>query len=306
MKLSLISILLIVGVIGCSSPQAPPPPTGTTIPGLNIPDTIDFGMVRAGIAKDTNIVFRNSGTDTIKISSQRFSDSAFKLSNVSQSQLSIAPGASQTVTVQFLPTDISSALGYDTIRTANKTNIIVLRGSAIPFSSLFPTPPNNVTVTVTGLLGKDMDGSTHPFAFYFSAPINLTQSGGGTFYFNASSNRSNLDPRSGDVTESWSLSTSVLLHIDTISLLIDTAIATYDSTYYERDRGYWYTDEGLNLHGIRLTKVSNQYSAEVTGASLSAIIASAYFQSEVWNNTVSTLKSIVGYQNSAKLTILIQ
>ncbi len=144
MKLS-IFIVFLIGMAGCTSPQAPVVKE-TTIAGLSIPDTLNFGMVRAGIMKDTNVVFKNIGTDTIQITSQRFSNSAFTLSDTSKSHLNIAPGDSQTVAIQFFPSDTTAILGYDTIRTANKTNIIVLRGGAIPFSSGFLIAPKEIAI----------------------------------------------------------------------------------------------------------------------------------------------------------------
>ena len=305
MKLSII-IVPIVCLIGCSSPQAPPLITGTMIPGLTIPDTIDFGVVRAGIAKDTNIVFKNTGSDTIKITSQRFSDPAFKLSNVSQSTLGIGPSTSQAVSIQFLPLDTSSALGYDTIRTANKTNIIVLRGSVIPFSSLFPTPPRSITVILTGLLGYDLaSGTTYPFTFTFRAPFEPTQYHNGVVSFNVSGSYSWSEYGGNHATNWWSYETNVFVRFDSTSLLVDSLSASSDSTYQDECCSTVSYYQWLILRGIKLTKDSNQYSAVVTGPAISDVIDSAY--SEYNDGRLETyLKSIVGYEDSAKLTILIQ
>src|ERR1035441_410853 len=121
MKLS-IFIIFLIGMAGGTSPQAPVS-TGPTIAGLSIPDTINYGVVRVGLTKDSSVIFKNTGTDTIYTTSQSFSDSVFKL-EFSQNRLIIAPGASVTVIIQFIPKDTSASfLGYDTIRTANKTSI---------------------------------------------------------------------------------------------------------------------------------------------------------------------------------------
>jgi Abnormal spindle-like microcephaly-assoc'd, ASPM-SPD-2-Hydin len=291
---------------GCTSPQAPIP-FGPTIAGLSIPDTINFGMVRAGVAKDTNIIFKNTGTDTIFITSQSFSNSSFKLSNSSQSKLSIAPGTSQTVSIQFLPSDTSPVLGYDTIRTAYKTSILVLRGGAVPFSSIFLSAPSMIYIGLSGLIGKDTNGTTHPFTFSFSAAINRAASQNNSFTFYTSTGVTTYESGTTRVLDSWTSNTNVFLRIDSSSLLIDTLVASY--YYFDQPRLQISTasGEGLNIHGIKLSKDSNYYSAAATGAALNSIIkAASYYTYTYVNDYQSLLTSIVGYQDSAKLTIWIQ
>src|ERR1017187_10763186 len=123
-------IVCMVFLAGCSSPQAPAIQGPTTIAGLSIPDTIDFGVVRVGVAKYTNITFRNIGSDTIQITSQAFSNSSFKLTDTSLRQFPISPGGIKVVGVSFTPKDTLPALGRDTIKAGNKSAMLTLRGEA--------------------------------------------------------------------------------------------------------------------------------------------------------------------------------
>jgi hypothetical protein len=287
----------------------------TSLAVLTVPDTINFGAVRAGIAKDSNIVFKNTGIDTLKITSQRFSDSSFKLSNASQNQMSIVPGATQTVGVQFLSSDTSSVLGYDTIRTPFKTKIIVLRGRTIPFSSLFTSAPTSVTVTLTGLLGKDAvaGNSTYNFSFYTSSG---PQQWSDTLHFSFSY----VDESNPTYGSAWDNSTAydVWLHIDTVLREITWLKASYD---YETD--FWCNGpgclgshqtssdkEGIVINSISLVKTVNGWSAQDTGSILNSIVSSAqYFKqssSNMGTETQSQLLSITGFTNSAALSLTIQ
>ena len=277
-----------------------------SLTGLSVPDTIDFGNVRAGLSRDTNITFKNTGKDTIRITSQAFSNKAFRLADAGWSHFNIAPGTSQIIPIRFAPTDTTHTSVFDTIRTVDSSKLIILRGEAIPFSVLFPTPPYSVSVTLTGLVGHDTDGSTHSFTFGFEAPINLASSHDNEYSFTASDYH---DDQGGGphANNWWESGTSVFLRLNNDSLVIDTLIASSFNLRGSRIDGSSTNSEGLKLHGFKLTKVLNQYSGEATGTLLSTIVGSASLQTEgFWGNVESSLKSIVGYQDSAKLTIMIR
>ncbi len=286
---------------------------------LSIPDTINFGAVRAGVAKDSNIVFKNTGTDTLKITSQRFSNSAFTLSNASQSQMSIAPGATQTVGIQFLPSDTSSDLGYDTIRTAYKTYILVLRGEGIPFSSFFPSASISINVKLTGLIGNDSVTGSTIYNFDFGAAL-ISQSWEDTLqfsYYYVDASDSSSAPNEWNNTTSY----NIMVHIDTTKDEITWLKASYDHqtsswSIAPGNMGSYQSsnqEEELVLSSIPLTKSANGWSAQEKGPILPSLVISAQYIQQVTRpldqgggTGTTQLGTIAGYDPTAVLTITIQ
>src|SRR5581483_3440061 len=158
MKRSL-TIAFIALLAGCSSPQSPEITSSKNI-GFDVPDTIDLGEVRVGTLKDTTILFRNIGSDTILILSQRFSDSEFKVIN--STQLLIDPRDSERVQFQFLPRIMGPVVCWDTIQTLYRTYVVVLRGTVIPFTSLA-----NLSVIDTINFGVIKAGTTKDTSILF-------------------------------------------------------------------------------------------------------------------------------------------
>ncbi len=271
---------------------------------LTIPDSVNFGTVKAGITKDTNILFKNTGSDTLKILSQTFSNPKFKLGNSSQSQLAIAPGARWSVDLQFAPSDTSVSFGYDTIRTAYKAYVLVLRGNSIQYSSIFLCAPKFIDVSLTGVISEDMICS-----FDFGASADLSQTQSQLYSFDAQSSWSDIDYR-GDQVDWGSENTSVRLYLDS-TRRIDSLIATYH--FYEGQRGgeNGTSSELLKLHGVQLQKSGKEYIFTALGSTLSNIVDSAYricdgqipSRNCMIDHPMTTIK---GYTPGAQLSIVVQ
>ena len=151
MKLLILILMSITYLAGCSAPQAPIATGTTSIPGLSNPDTIDFGMVRAGVSKTLSVTFRNTGSDSLHITSQTISDPFFQEDSYWK-QFYIAPDSSRILNMTYFPHD-SIDIAFDTLRSGNGTNIITLRGREVPFSSGFPSAPKEITISLTGVIG---------------------------------------------------------------------------------------------------------------------------------------------------------
>lgn len=283
----------------------------TSLAVLSIPDTIDFGVIRAGTTKDSNIVFKNTGTDTLKITSQRFSNSSFKLSNASQSQMSIAPGASETVSVQFLPSDTSSVLGYDTIRTAYKTSIIVLRGRAVPFSSGFLIAPKEIYISLSGVIATPDTSQTYSLTFSASFDGSHSQNESYSFVTQGSDvlgTNQNGDPR---ITDAYA--TIATAAIDS-NLIVRSLSVSYSYSYNQPWGNPTYTrNQGLNLHGVSLKKNGNQYAGSVASSLLPSTIDSIYYNcygptqgADAPDCNYPALDSVCGYRSNAILSIQIR
>ena len=172
MKLS-IFIVFLIGMAGCTSPQLPVVKE-TTIAGLSIPDTIDFGMVRAGLSKTLSVTFENTGSDSLHITSQTISDSFFQ-EDPRWKQFNIAPDSSQIANITYIPHD-SIDVAYDTLRSGNKVKVITLRGREVPFSSGFLSAPKEITISLTGVIGETYAyESPYTFSFYYDELSNLLQ-----------------------------------------------------------------------------------------------------------------------------------
>jgi hypothetical protein len=314
MKLS-IFIVFLIGMAGCTSPQSPVVKE-TNIAGLSIPDTIDFGVVPFGIIKDTTIIFKNTGTDTIMITSQGFSDTLFKLTNAAQ-KFNIAPGTQQVVGFSFSPRDTAPVLGFDTISSANNSNIMILRGGAIPFSSFFPSAPTSVTVTLTGLIGQDTIGFSHDFNFSFYTSTG-PQQWADTLHFSSSSSTSSCEEPAGLGTSDYQ-STDVWVKIDTAGKKIVYLKATFydESLTFEeigcgpKDGTTSGTSESseIVLNGLDLSKDSNGWAASGEGTSLRSVVTTAQYLTQnvgyPFSTKTSQLSSIIGYETNAVLSVSI-
>jgi hypothetical protein len=75
---------------------------------------IDFGRVRAGTCKDTTIIVSNTGTDTLTITRQVFTNADF--SSVSPAlPISIAPGEQASITLRYCANSAGVSTGTDTL-----------------------------------------------------------------------------------------------------------------------------------------------------------------------------------------------
>jgi hypothetical protein len=277
---------------------------------LSVPDTINFGIVRAGIARDSSVIFKNTGIDTLKIISQGFSNSAFRLSNTSQSKLTIAPITNQSVNIQYTPSDTSNTFGFDTIRTAYKTYILLLQGSAIPFSSTFPIAPTEIVISLTGVIGAPY-GLPNTYSYYYDEPFDFSHSHDSVYYFSGGTSGGDYDQRHDEVDQ-WSSVTEVPATIDT-NLIIKLLSVRYNYLYGQRDGLSFTRSEGLKLHNISLTKNGDIYTGIASGPSLRLLIDTAYIQCDYchypapgMDNSEYPMNSLIGFTDSAKLSIIIK
>src|SRR5581483_9504111 len=205
----------------------------TSLANLSVIDTINFGVIKAGTTKDTSILFKNTGSDTLQIMSQQFSNSAFKLSKASQNLLTIPPGASQSVSIQFSPSDTSQATGFDTIHTAYKTYIIELQGNAIPFSSIFKSAPSVISISLSGVIGTPgRDGSPYTFLFSYEEPVDLSHDVDSSYSFYGSTGGGDVDSR-GEQVDGWSTTTYIVTTIDA-NLIIRNLSVQFEYSYSRR------------------------------------------------------------------------
>ncbi len=177
-------------------------------------------------------------------------------------------------------------------------------GNSEPFSSFFPTAPIYATLSLTGLIGKDENGSIGDFSFSFQGNFNGALSSKNNWIFSYYNEDEYVDGR-GDVIYDKITNSAISLQVDS-SLGIDTIIATY--SYYNQPRGanLEQAGEGLNLRaGVKLVKDSIGYSSLLTGATINAIVAGANYNSNL-SGSYGTLESIIGYEPTAKLSISIQ
>jgi hypothetical protein len=312
MKLS-IFIVFLIGMAGCTSPQAPVVKQ-TAIAGLSIPDTVDFGIVGNGLTVDSNVIFQNNGMDTIHITSQGFNDPSFKLVESKWTSFNIGPGTAQHIGIQFTVTDTNQVFGFDTVRSSNASNIMVLHGKGNTFSSLFPSAPTSVTVTLTGLIGVDLGGTTHDFDFSFGT-YNAPEQWADTLNF-----YSTYSSCSNDGAQCDAGTIEIWFHIDTTQKRIDWLKASsYDQVMNctlvapgvcgDGTTSYTTTTQDIALNDLSLSRDSNGWSGSATGLSLNSIVDSAQYlkniSEECCNQTLSQLTKINGYESNATLTVSI-
>ena len=133
---------------GCSSTVSTPP----NAPKLSVPATIDFGLVRVGLMKDTSVRFTNTGTDALSITSQGFSAPQFLLADTSQKAFKIDAGGYQDVRIRFMPTDSNSITANDTVNSNAGATVMVLHGGGIALTRTIQIPGIvNVADTRIGL-----------------------------------------------------------------------------------------------------------------------------------------------------------
>lgn len=114
-------------------PPAPTHPNPLATPPIKaaswltlFPQILDFGTVKVHEAKDLNFTITNNGSKTVTGGINV--DSPVKV--VFGGAFTLAPGASQTVTLRFHPTDSGTYLANATVRSGEGTESISLKGIA--------------------------------------------------------------------------------------------------------------------------------------------------------------------------------
>jgi hypothetical protein len=100
-----ITILSISGCVGLTSAGTPSKPgSGSTTPGVLAPSTttFNFGNIPIGSKSLQTLTLTNTGTSSVMISDTTVSGSGFSISGV-MSAVSVAPGKSQAMQVEFAP-----------------------------------------------------------------------------------------------------------------------------------------------------------------------------------------------------------
>lgn len=304
-------IILAVIFSSCSTSVVPPPSNSIVSHGfpLLVTDTLDFGSIPVGTSSTLNLDFKDTGSDTVEIISESLSDSSFSFPNFASTLFAIVPGQEIKVPIQFQAKDYAPHMGFDSVRSHSNSLIVPLRGSGRLFSSMFDVPPKEIYVELKGLLGNWDGPPTTDFEFdagsltRWKDTIELQNSYNDPVY--------GSDPNypcgyNGNTTQ--------------ISFLIDTSshsITWLDASYSEDDErdgvgcghGGMTIDKTLIAHNIPLTKNGNVWAAVLKGTTLSSFINAASYNSSsggvLENGQDATLKSIIGYDSTATLSISI-
>jgi hypothetical protein len=124
------------GKAGTSTPPATQPQISVT------PASVSFSNVSVGTSDTQAVTVKNTGTANLTISSATVAGSSFSVSGMS-TPMSIAPGASSTVTVGFTPTTASSFYANLSLINNSPTSPVVvsLSGTSVaPVLTLSASP----------------------------------------------------------------------------------------------------------------------------------------------------------------------
>jgi hypothetical protein len=164
-----------------STPTTPSPPAPVaTTRIINVFGSMAFGAIDVGSSFSNNLAIQNQGNASLTITSVTLSSGITAVTTANWSGGTIAPGATQNVTVKFTPAATTSYTGTITVKgdQTSGTNAIAFSGSgAKP-----PTPPGGATSFGTGQfrVGTDITAGR----FFSDPPANCyweRQSGfGGT------------------------------------------------------------------------------------------------------------------------------
>ncbi len=308
-------LLLPIILSACASNPTSPAGLLAPIPNLIVTDTLDFGFIPVGASKQLSIQFENIGPDTITIFQSLSKSANFSFDNP-QSYLPsfwIAPGRKIPITIHCTGTDTFAHMEFDTIRSGNNRDIVVLRSAWRFFSSMFPTGPRSLDLSLTGLIGRDsISSKSANYDFNFSVDSGLLQ-WGDTLLFHGTVDNSYRSPGGIGGAIDDLLQTNIWLHIDTVRHTIDwlKAQSYYDhADLYGRSRIESKRWEYLELHGMLLTLNGAVWSVTSKAGTLPSIVGTAEYRTEYWNSEnlahiYTALKSIVGYDTSSTLSISI-
>ena len=157
-----ISILTLSGCVGLTSAGSPNKP-GSTSAGVLAPNTtsVDFGSVPIGSKSSQTLTLTNSGTLPVTISQATVFGSGFSVSGA-MAAISVAPGTSQAIQVEFAPAVAGSSNG-SLVVASNATDPslrLALSGNAMVRPSIKTQPASqNVLVGQTATFDVVATGS---------------------------------------------------------------------------------------------------------------------------------------------------
>jgi hypothetical protein len=141
-----IATLSISGCVGLTAAGSPTKPgsSGAT-PGVLAPSTtaVNFGNVRIGSTSLRSLTLTNTGTSAVMISTATVFGSGFRIIGV-MSSISLAPGKSQPVQVEFAPKTGGSASGSLVVASdaSDPALTLSLSGTSTPGPSITTEPAN--------------------------------------------------------------------------------------------------------------------------------------------------------------------
>ncbi len=274
-------------------------------PNLKAQDTLFFPSVPLNASEQETLELENEGTDTIRVT-QSLSADNFSLINFSQSNITIPPGQKADVGISFIERDTFPHSVFDTLEINGFKRIELLQSSWQPFSTMYPLGPQSISISLSGLIGKDARlGTTHDFSFDLSSG-NLSQ-WGNVLVFQSSYNWSDSHG------ESESDATTIRIQLDTIGHIItefNGAFSQYIAHNYA-PHGWFQKNVSLVGHNIPLVLEGNTWVANAKGLALTAVIDTAiYYASPSGpfppSSEEADLQSINGFENTAVLTLAIQ
>ncbi len=116
--------------------------TGIGVPQIAVePTSIDFGTVVLGQAAERTLTVQNAGTGDLSVTAVRTGDPAFSV--IGDTAFEVAPGASQAITVRFLPTSVGQRqvnLTIESNDSGQPTVTVVLSAQAVGVSSIVVDP----------------------------------------------------------------------------------------------------------------------------------------------------------------------
>ncbi len=116
--------------------------TGLGVPQIAVePTSIDFGTVVLGQAAERTLTVQNAGTGDLSVTAVRTGDPAFSV--IGDTAFEVAPGASQAITVRFLPTSVGQRqvnLTIESNDSGQPTVTVVLSAQAVGVSSIVVDP----------------------------------------------------------------------------------------------------------------------------------------------------------------------
>ncbi|MEZ5288349.1 MAG: choice-of-anchor D domain-containing protein [Vicinamibacterales bacterium] len=139
--LRLLSLVLLSVVAGCgkgSSPTGPSSTTSTSTPTriIAVSGNLAFGDVPVGGQRDLSYTITNSGNATLTVTGTTVSGGLSSYLTASWTRGTIAPGASQTVSVRFSPTASGAFSGVVTVN-GDQTG----GSNTVPISAMATAPP---------------------------------------------------------------------------------------------------------------------------------------------------------------------
>lgn len=134
---SVLCLALPFALAGCggdggSSPTAPTPAPTTPTRIISVTGNLSFGDVPVGSQRDLSFTIGNTGTATLTVTGLSVTGGLAAHTTASWTNGSVAPGASQTVTVRFAPTSAGSYSGVISVNgdQTSGSNTVAISGNA--------------------------------------------------------------------------------------------------------------------------------------------------------------------------------